>query len=103
MDTTTAAILVVVLFAIIAVAAFFVFRQRSSVKIKGPFETGLELDASNDPPPASGVTIEDAKAGRNIAARDEYGNPVTVRRVDAKEGDVTASSTRPRNDTDPKA
>ena len=101
MDTTTAAILVVVLFALIAVAAFFVFRQRSSVKIKGPFETGLELDASNDPPPASGVMIEDAKAGRNVAARDEYGNPVIVRRVDAK-GDVTASSTQPRNNTDPK-
>lgn len=63
----------------------------------------MKFDASNDPPPSeAGATIEDVKAGRNIKAHEEYNQGARVRRAEAK-GDVTATSTRPRNDDGPKA
>ncbi len=96
MDTTTVTI-VIALFALIVVASFFVFRQRGKVKIKGPLGTGLELDASNDPPPSrpgiEAANIKSRKGG--LVADDQTGHGVKTTDVDV-EDDVLLSSSDPK-------
>ena len=80
MDATTGTIIIIALFAVIVVAAFLVFRQRGKVSIKGPLGTGLELDASNQPPatpPAVQVKNVKAKKG-GLLAEDGTGRGVLV-------------------------
>jgi hypothetical protein len=103
MDTTTATIVIVALFALIIVGGFVVFRQRSNVDIKTPLGS-LKMKASNDPPPQQpSVNIEDAKShGGGIVAEDKTGGGAAVRRVEA-EKDIQATSQLPNNPPDPKA
>jgi len=97
-------IAVIAIFALIIIASFLVFRQRSKVRIKGPLGTGLDVDASNDPlPPTPGVTIEDAKSrGGGLLAEDQTGRGASVKRVDVQT-DIGVSSVPPPKDHDPKA
>jgi hypothetical protein len=103
MDSTTAVIIIVALFALIIVGGFIVYRQRSKVDINTPFGS-LKMESSNDPPPQQpGVTIEDATSrGGGIEGRDKTGRGVEVRRVDAQK-DIQASSEMPDSPSDPKA
>jgi hypothetical protein len=48
MDAT--AVLVIVAFALVAIGALVVFQQKARVEIKGPFNTGLTVDGSNETP-----------------------------------------------------
>jgi len=104
MNTSTAAIVVVAIFAAIVVAAFLVFRQRGKVEIKGPLGTGLKLDASNEQkPPAPGVEIEGAKSrGGGLVAEDGTGRGAKVKDVEVQD-DILVSSTPPKQDSNPKA
>ena len=47
-------------FALLAIAAFQVFRQRAKLKIKGPAGVGFDLDASNDQKAA--IRMEDVSS-----------------------------------------
>jgi hypothetical protein len=98
-----AIIVIIALFAVVAVAAFFVFRHRAKVDIKGPLGTGLHINASNDPPPIDpAVVVEDAASRRGgLKADDETGRGAQVRRVEVDK-DIEVSS-RPSGGTDPKA
>jgi hypothetical protein len=99
MNTTVA--VVIALFALIVVAAFLVFRQRSKVGIKGPLGTGLELDASNQPAP--GVEVEDAKSrAGGLVADDQTGRGAKVKGVEVQD-DILVSSTPPHEQAGPKA
>ena len=101
MDTTLAVVIVIVLFALIVVAAFLVFRQKAKVEIKGPRDTGLKLDASNQPAPA--VDIEDAKSrAGGLVADDQTGRGARVKGVEVQD-DILVSSTRPPEQPGPKA
>ncbi len=93
MDTVTATIIIIAFFALIVVASFLVFRQRSSIKIKGPSNTGLELDASNDPiPPRPGIDAENIKSRKGgVVADDRTGRGVKVKEIEV-EDDVLLSS-----------
>jgi hypothetical protein len=101
MDTTIAVIIAI--FALVAVAAFLVFRQRAKVRIKGPLGTGLEVDASNQPaPPTPGVRVEDAKSRKGgLVADDQTGRGADVRKVEV-EDDILVSSTPPGERPGPK-
>jgi FtsZ-interacting cell division protein ZipA len=103
MDTVTAIIIITALFALIVVAGFIVYRQRSSVDIDTPLGK-LKMESSNDPPrQPSGVLIEDAKSrAGGIVAEDKTESGATVRRAEA-EKDIKATSQRPDNPADPKA
>jgi hypothetical protein len=103
METTTATILIVVLFALIIVSGFLIYRQRSNVDIKTPLGS-LKMKASNDSPPTKpGVTIEDATSrSGGIEGRDKTGRGAVLRQVDAH-GDIKASSETPDSPPDPKA
>ena len=99
MDTTAAVI--IALFALIIVAAFLVFRQRSRVEIKGPLDTGLKLDASNQPAPA--VEVKGAKsAGGGLVADDRTGRGAKVEDVEVQD-DILVSSAPPSEPPAPKA
>jgi len=102
MDNTT--VLIIAIFALIIIAAFFVFRQRARVGIKGPFGTGLKLDASNDPlPPTPGVKVETARSrGGGLMADDQTGRGAEVKDVEVQD-DILVTSAPPRKDTDPKS
>ncbi|MCP4992870.1 MAG: hypothetical protein GY934_03645 [Gammaproteobacteria bacterium] len=97
MDTTVTIVFVIVLFALIIVASFFVFRQRSKVKVKGPLGTGLELDASNDLPPSRpGIEATNIKSRTgDMVADDQTGHGVKTTDVDV-EDDVLLSSSDPK-------
>jgi hypothetical protein len=103
MDTTTATIIIVALFALISVGGFVVYRQRSNVDVKTP-PGSLKMNSSNDPPPQQpGVTIENATSrGGGIMAEDKTGRGAAMRGVEA-EKDIRGSSQMPDSPTDPKA
>jgi hypothetical protein len=103
MDTNLTVAIVIIIFALIVVAAFMVFRQRAKVEIKGPGDTGLKLDASNAPPPLiPGVTIEGAKSRQGgLVADDQTGRGVNLKDIDTQD-DILATSAPPKPDGDPK-
>ena len=103
MDTSTAAIIIIAIFAVIVVAAFLVFRQRGKVEIKGPFDTGLKLDASNEQkPPAPGVKAKGVTStGGKVDIRDETGRGAEAEDIRGKK-DVTITSTPSGKEADPK-
>jgi hypothetical protein len=102
MDSSTAVVIIVALFAVIAIAAFAVFRRRGKVSIKAPFGTGLELEASNEPTPSPpGVRVKDAKSrAGGLVAEDSTGRGAEVEGVEVQD-DILVSSSPPQT-SDPK-
>ena len=102
MDNPSMLLLVICVFALVAIAAFLAFRRRAKVKIKGPLGTGLEIDASNEPAsPGPAVKVSEAQSrGGGLTARDETGRGVEVSKVEV-ERDISATSTPLK--PDPKA
>jgi hypothetical protein len=82
--------------AIIVVALLITRRVRT--KIKGPFGTGLELDASSPGIHATRMTAQEG----NFRVHDRTGGGVTTDRVTAKQ-DIDLSSSSSGSDSDPKA
>lgn len=97
MDNPTMIVLVIVVFVLVAIAAYQVYRRRAHVKIKGPLGTEVEIDASNEPSaPSAAVKVTDAKSrSGGLIARDEGGRGVEVSRVEV-ERDITATSSPPK-------
>jgi hypothetical protein len=95
-------VLIIALFALVAVGAFVVFRRRARVDIKGPFGTGLNLSGSNDPAPIQpGVRVADAASRRGgLTAADSTGRGAEVQRVDVDK-DINVSSSPPPEKADP--
>ena len=94
MDTT--AIILIAVLACIAVAAFLFYRQRCRMEIKGPLNTSLKLDASNEPSaPTPAVKVEGAKSrAGGLVAQDRTGRGAEVKDVEVQE-DIRVSSTPP--------
>jgi hypothetical protein len=95
MDSTTAAVIVAAIFGLVILGFFMVFRARGQAKIKGPFNTQLEVRGENqklniDTKP--GVSVQDAvsRSGKLVAA-DETGRGTSVKKVDIF-GDIEATS-----------
>lgn len=102
MDTT--AIIVIALFALIVIGFLLVFRRRGKAEVKGPFNLGLNVEGSNDPPPPIvGVNIEGAKSrAGGLNAEDTAGGHVNVRDVEVQ-NDINVSRGASSEDTNPKA
>ena len=94
--TVIAAMVIIAIFALVAVAAFAVYRRRADVSIRGPWGTGLDVKGSNEEPSSGpGVNVEDAVSrGGGIRAEDKTGRGASVRRVDVQD-DILASSEEP--------
>jgi hypothetical protein len=101
MDKITAIVLVTCVLVLLAVGVVLGFRHRASVNFKGPFGIGVTLDGGNDPPTqAAGITGQDLKAGRDLAAVNKGGGGVDVRRAEAK-GAITLRVEAPGGADDP--
>jgi len=99
MDVTTAAVIVVAVFALLVIFLALRFKGGLKGNIKGPAGTGVDFDASNPQPTATpGVRMDGVKShAGNIRATDRTGRGADVRNAEAY-GDVDATS-----DPDPKA
>jgi hypothetical protein len=83
MSQTEAGILIVVVLGLVAIFAFLRYGRRARVKIKGPGNTGLDLDASDDPQAA--IRAEDVKSRKGgITATDETGWASTPKRLKSR-------------------
>src|SRR6266498_5372117 len=67
MDTNTATILIVALFALVIIGAFLVFRGRGSAEMRGPLGWLFKVRGEN-PPSGRRVKIRDANAGEDFRA-----------------------------------
>lgn len=95
MDTTTGAVIVIALFALIAVVAFLRYSRRATADIQGSFGTNLKIQASNNQNPvtaavkAKGVTSSEG----GVTAEGTTGRGVDVENINAKqEVRLTSSS-----------
>jgi hypothetical protein len=93
MDTTTAAVIVVAVFALLVIFLAVRFKGRLKGEIKGPAGTGLDFDASNPQPTTTpGVRMDGVKSyAGNIRATDRTDRGVDIRNAEAY-GDVEATS-----------
>ena len=93
MDTNLTYILLIGIFAVIVITAFLLFRQRTKINLKGPFGTGLDVDASNQaaPPTAAikGENLTSRKGG--LKAYNENGGGIDMKAVDV-EKDIDLNS-----------
>ena len=92
-DNNTLLLLMIVSFALVAIAGFWFFQRRGKVKVQGLLGTSLELEGSNKspaPPPAAKVSFASSRSGR-LTAQDQTGRGVKLNRVGV-EGSITAMS-----------
>lgn len=94
MDKNVAYVLIVLIFAIIAIVAFFLFRRRTRIDVQGPFGTGVRVDGSNEStlpnPTVRGANIKSRTGG--LTAHNETGGDVDVKDVEVDK-DVDLKST----------
>jgi hypothetical protein len=93
MDTTTAAVIVVSVFALLVIFLAVRFKGRLKGGIKGPAGTGVDFDASNPQATTTpGVRMDGVKSrAGNIHATDRTGRGADVRNAEAY-GDVDVTS-----------
>jgi hypothetical protein len=103
MDIGIVAVVVIGIFALIAIVAFVV-RQNFTGRVTGPMGTSVEVQSSRPtPPPSPGVVMEDVTAREgNAEARNDAGSGTVMRRVEAGK-DAIATNAPPRSDPGPKA
>lgn len=97
MDTTTAVIIVIGLFVLVVIIAFFRFRQQSIAKIKGPFGMSLDIEGKNETrDDRAGITARDVKSHEGgMRAEETTGSGIEIENVDVKKDVVLSSSKAP--------
>ena len=96
MDANTTVVVIVIVFAVIALASFLIYRNSTHLIIG---RGGLRLTGTSTP--RGGATIEDGKAEEGSAtAEDGFGGGAAIRRVTAKQ-DLVARSAPPGGPKDP--
>jgi hypothetical protein len=86
---------VIILFTLIVVSAFLVFRKRGKVKITAPLGMKLDIDATNQTSEKRPtIVINDAESsGGGILAEDNQGGGVEIKKVKVAD-DIIATSTK---------
>lgn len=86
MDTNTTLIVILIVLVVVAVLAVFRFRQRTTVHIKGPFGTGLDVEGSNETPAsAPGVSLQDIKSRKGgLRLDDETGDSLSAKGIEVE-------------------
>ena len=111
MDTTTAIVIIVAIFALIAIAYLLIFRRQGKMNIDTPLGK-LNIEGSNEDsrPPAQttdeqqpGVSVKGVTSrSGGLLAEDRTGRGAVAEDVDV-ETDVLISSENPGEKPDPKA
>lgn len=93
MDAITAVLIVIGLFTLVVIVAFFRFRQQGKAEIGGPFGTSLKVEGKNEAKAGGrGITARDVTSHEGgIQAVETTGSGIEVERIDAK-GDVILES-----------
>ncbi len=95
MSSLEIALLTVAIFALLAIAAFRVFRQRAKIKIKGPVGTGFDMDASNDHAAIKAEGVKSRSGG--FSGVDSTGVGIDLKNVDVdKDVRVKVESKTPK-------
>ena len=96
MDTNIAAVIVVIIFALVIIAAFLIFRK-TRVSVNSPLGE-MKIDGSNDPAdPKPAINIEDVESKKGgIVAEDNTGRGVNITGAKTAD-DILASSSDPKN------
>jgi len=98
MDTNLMYVIIVIICAVLVIGTFVRFRQRARVEVRGPFGTGVGIDASNEAvQPTAGVKGENITSHQGgLTAHDETGRGVDVKGV------TVAKDVELRNTSGPK-
>lgn len=96
MTPTEAGVLIVAIFALLAIVGFIRFKQKAKLRIKGPGNTSMDLDASNDPQPA--IRAHDVKSRKGgFSAQDGTGRGADIEKVDVeKDIEITTKPNDPK-------
>jgi hypothetical protein len=102
MDTSTAALIVIAIFAIILIVAFLRYRKSGEAEIRGPFGTALKVKGSNHAGvkklpgiKAEGITSREG----GVRAEDSTGSGLDIRNVDARDDVLLSSGTSHQGDS----
>ena len=101
MDTTE--VIVLALIVVLALGFFLIFRRRGKIDLKGPFDSHLKLEGSNDPAaPAQRIRARNVQTETgSISVKEKTGGGVDVEGMNAHKN-VTLTSEYPGGSTDPK-
>lgn len=97
MDTSTVTIIVVIIFALIAIFSFVVYQQRGEAEIK-ILGMSLKIKGSNEiPQPKPTISAKDIISREGgLLANDDTGQGIEVEKVDVKDDVLLSSSQSPR-------
>jgi len=100
MDTSTVTIIVVIIFALIAIFSFVVYQQRGEAEIK-ILGMSLKIKGSNEiPQPKPAISAKDVISREGgLLANDDTGLGIEVEKIDVKDDVLLSSSQSPRKDT----
>ena len=108
MDTNTAIILIVVIFAVVVIVGFILYRRRSKVDINTPlgnlsFEGGSDFPPEqSEPTEQKAIVVKDAKSRKGgLKATDKTGRGISAEGVDV-EKDIVVTSETPDENSAPK-
>lgn len=98
LDTTTASVIIIGIFALVVIIGFFLYRKSGNAEIKGPFGTGVKFDGKNNSSNSGGIKAKGLKSQEGgISADDATGKGIEIVNANAKD-DIILSS-RNTNET----
>lgn len=103
MNAYSVVIIVIVTFALLVIAAFAVYKLRIKARIKGPFNTEVEISGSNEQPQSEPlVSIKDVKSRSGGLSVDEHtGGGISVHNAEV-ETDIIVKSISGEDEKFPK-
>jgi hypothetical protein len=98
MDTQTAALVAVAIFALVVIFLALRYRGRLKADIKGPLGTGMTVDTSNPESPVTpGVKVEGARSrAGGLQATDRTGRGADVKDIDTLRDIQVTSDPHPK-------
>lgn len=104
MDISLAAVIVLVTLAVVSVISLLIFRWKNRIRIKGPFDTSLEIEGSNENtrqmPAIRATNVESRRGG--LTAHDSSGEGIEIENVKVQE-DIDLRTEKLDEKFDPKA
>lgn len=96
MSATTASVIIVAVFALVAIIGLVLFRQKAKLKMTGPGKTSLNFDGTNTPEAA--IRARDLKSRKGgFSAQDGTGRGADIERVDVeKDIEITTKPNGPK-------
>jgi hypothetical protein len=88
-------LLIIIIFTVIILFAFWRYRDGGSAEVQGPLGTRMKVSGKGKNNPAEGINITDATARKGGLYTDDETGRVNVQRVDVQD-DIMVTSKKPR-------